>query len=173
MTMNEKTDARPIRVHAGLDVYDLPPDTPARVPGNVEQTTLDTLAGRPEAVVTICGRERLVHVENDGLAADRWWREAQSLRAAVRVEPFVLVPKPSGPAIQVREQTPSTPRERDPIVWAAAYAAEVHGQTRDIALALDGTPDDRVRRAAQAFDVERCKVVADAAVMALRVEAGR
>jgi hypothetical protein len=111
------TTTRPIRVHAGLDVHDLPPDTPARRPGkHAQDQPLELFTGEESVEVEIAGRRRRVAVESDALAADRWWREANSLRDGVRGMSRDLL------AI-VREGQTQTPREREPAVWAAAYGA--------------------------------------------------
>lgn len=60
-----------------------------------------------------------------------------------------------------------TPRERDPQVWAAAYSDFFNRALAAAYSAADGGPDERMAAAIAAVDVERCKLVADAAVMAL------
>lgn len=61
-----------------------------------------------------------------------------------------------------------TPRDIDPAVWAAAYAAEYRGQREAARLARA----DTLTRHAPAIgvDVERCRELADAAVLALHPE---
>ncbi len=61
-----------------------------------------------------------------------------------------------------------TPRERDPQVWAATYGTCFVTGHRDAFDETDGgTPEDRTMAALDGVDVDRCKMVADAAVMAL------
>jgi hypothetical protein len=59
-----------------------------------------------------------------------------------------------------------SPRERDPLVWAAAYAAEYRGQAEAVRLAVG--PDGG--EVGFGIDVERCTRVADAAALAARPE---
>lgn len=161
--MTEKT-VRPIRVHAGLDVYDLPPDTPARRPGkHAQDQPLELFTGEESVEVEIAGRRRRVAVESDALAADRWWREANSLRDGVRGMSRDLL------AI-VREGQAQTPRERDPAVWAAAYGA-AYGSHAEDAYRACGDGPERVAFAVDSVDAARCRAFADAAVMALHGEA--
>lgn len=64
-----------------------------------------------------------------------------------------------------------TPRERDPAVWAATYAA-FFVRTLDSAYsAADGsTPDERMAAALPMVDPAACSRIADAAVNALHPE---
>lgn len=66
-----------------------------------------------------------------------------------------------------------TPRERDPQVWAAAYSDFFNRALAAAYSAADGGPDERMAAAIAAVDVERCKLVADAAVMALHPDEQR
>lgn len=78
--MNERTK-RPIRVFHGLDVYDLPPETPARQ-GRGDSGVIEDYGGA-HVEVEIMGQRRTVAVESDALAADRLWSALATAEATI------------------------------------------------------------------------------------------
>lgn len=65
----------------------------------------------------------------------------------------------------------STPRERDTLVWAAAYGAAFVRSYEDGYSVQDGTPAQRRAAALRSYDAEALTQIADGAVMALHGEA--
>lgn len=65
------------------------------------------------------------------------------------------------------QATPRTPRERDPLVWAAAYGAAFVAGYLDAVSAADGQGDARAETALAAYHAAQCCRIADAAVDAL------
>lgn len=60
-----------------------------------------------------------------------------------------------------------TPRERDPLVWAATYGAAYAAAYHEGFSIAEGAREERAAQALTFIDVDRCKTIADAAVMAL------
>lgn len=61
-----------------------------------------------------------------------------------------------------------TPRERDPAVWAATYAAAfMRTLTSAYSAAYGSTPDERMAAVLPMVDPAACSRIADAAVVAL------